>query len=234
MATRPTGMVGQNSLQGGVALRPTGLRGAPITNVENPCASGSSARRSSPCPTRLPRWPPSLRHRHQRHERIHQRLGGNPRGPIFVDIYADSARRSMDRHEVTSADLAQVVVKSRTAGALNESAQFRTSTTVGEVLSMRAVAGPLALAMRSPIGNGAAAPVVMSAEQAQCRGHTAVSIDASVPFIRRTPHSVHPPPGRTPVGRSSGHSHRPCASRGRQHTDRVGVGHVQEHSGRAW
>lgn len=45
---------------------------------------------------------------------------------------------------------------------------------------MRAIAGPLTLPMCSPIGDGAAALVVMSADRAQRRGISAVSIDASV------------------------------------------------------
>jgi acetyl-CoA acyltransferase len=195
------GMVGQNSLRGEVALRPTGLLGKPIVNVENACASGSSAFHLAYAQVAAGLSEVALAVGAEKLslpdrgavlamissgtdindiERIRERLGGDPRGSIFMDIYADSARRLMDRDGLTAADFAQVVVKSRAAGALNENAQFRSPTTVDEVLSMRAIAGPLTLPMCSPIGDGAAALVVMSAERAQRRGISAVSIDASV------------------------------------------------------
>ena len=194
-------LVGQNSLRGEVALRPTGLLGKPIVNVENACASGSSAFHLAYAQVAAGLSEVALAVGAEKLslpdrgavmaafssgtdindiERIRERLGGDPRGSIFMDIYADSARRLMDRHGLTAADFAQVVVKSRAAGALNENAQFRSPTTVDEVLSMRAIAGPLTLPMCSPISDGAAALVVMSAERAQRRGISAVSIDASV------------------------------------------------------
>lgn len=194
-------LVGQNSLRGEVALRPTGLLGKPIVNVENACASGSSAFHLAYAQVAAGLSEVALAVGAEKLSlpdrgavmaafssgtdindivRIRERLGGDPRGSIFMDIYGDSARGLMDRHGLTAADFAQVVVKSRAAGALNENAQFRSPTTVDEVLSMRAIAGPLTLPMCSPISDGAAALVVMSAERAQRRGISAVSIDASV------------------------------------------------------
>src|SRR5512145_488076 len=40
--TRQALLEGQNGIRGEVALRPSGIRGIPITNVENACASGST------------------------------------------------------------------------------------------------------------------------------------------------------------------------------------------------
>jgi acetyl-CoA acyltransferase len=41
--TRQPMLEGQNTIRGQVALRPLGLQGAPVVNIENACASGSSA-----------------------------------------------------------------------------------------------------------------------------------------------------------------------------------------------
>ena len=41
--TRQPMLEGQNTVRGQIALRPLGLTGIPVVNVENACASGSTA-----------------------------------------------------------------------------------------------------------------------------------------------------------------------------------------------
>jgi acetyl-CoA acetyltransferase len=83
-------------------------------------------------------------------------------GSIFMDIYAEKTRKYMRQTGATPEDFAQIVVKSRAAAALNPLAQFRTAMTVAQVLGARTVSEPLTLPMCSPIGDGAAALVLVS------------------------------------------------------------------------
>ncbi|MNV18684.1 Acetyl-CoA acetyltransferase [compost metagenome] len=83
-----------------------------------------------------------------------------------MDIYAERTRRYMEATGVTSADIAQIVVKSRHAASLNPFAQFRKLTTVEEVLAARMISNPLTLPMCSSIGDGAAAIVLVSSRVA--------------------------------------------------------------------
>ncbi|KAF7961619.1 hypothetical protein AWV80_41465 [Cupriavidus sp. UYMU48A] len=89
---------------------------------------------------------------------------GSGSGSIFMDIYAEKTRKYMAATGCTREDLAQIVVKSRRAASLNPVAQFRTPTTVEEVLASRVISDPLTLQMCSSIGDGAAAVVLCSPE----------------------------------------------------------------------
>jgi acetyl-CoA acetyltransferase len=92
------------------------------------------------------------------------------RRSLFMDIYAARAQRHMDLYGTTQADFAQVVVKNSGYGALNPLAQFRTKLTLDEVLAARTIAFPLTLPMCSPVGDGAAAAVLVSEVEARRRG----------------------------------------------------------------
>jgi benzoylsuccinyl-CoA thiolase BbsB subunit len=82
-------------------------------------------------------------------------------------LYAMRARRYMHDRGATIADLAEVAVKARRHGALNEIAQMRAETSVEEVLGSRPVADPLTLLQCCPTGDGAAALVLASAKAAR-------------------------------------------------------------------
>ena len=68
--------------------------------------------------------------------------------------------------------------KNRWHGSFNPHAQFRTPVTVDEVLASRMVADPLRLLMCAPVGDGAAALVVASADYARHRGGAGVGVAA--------------------------------------------------------
>lgn len=85
---------------------------------------------------------------------------------LFMDIYADMARRYMERSGATPEDFARVAVKAHNNGALNPKAQYRNRITIEEVLGSRMVSDPLTLLMCSPIGDGAAAVLLCSDEVA--------------------------------------------------------------------
>lgn len=71
----------------------------------------------------------------------------------------------MNAYGTTPEQMAWVASKNHHHGALNPRAQYREEVTVEEVLASREVAFPLTLMMCSPIGDGAAAAVIMSPER---------------------------------------------------------------------
>jgi acetyl-CoA acetyltransferase len=183
---------GQEMIRGQVALRHTGLLGIPIVNVENACASASSAFHlawmavaSGAADVALAIGSEKLTHPDK--EKSFAAIGtavdlgqqaemaarlGSSAGPrsFFMDIYAGLARDYMARSGATAEDFARVVVKNQRNGALNPNAQYGGEFTVEEVLASREVAAPLTVLMCSPIGDGAAALVLCSAEHARRLG----------------------------------------------------------------
>lgn len=89
---------------------------------------------------------------------------------LFMDIYATEAIEHMQRHGTTREQFAAVVAKNSRHGALNPRAQFRNQETVESVLAAREIIWPLTLPMCSPIGDGAAAVVLVSPRKARQLG----------------------------------------------------------------
>lgn len=178
-------ITGQEMIRGQAALRNSGLSGKPIVNVENACASGSTAFylawnavRSGQADVAVAVGAERMSHEDKRIsfgalakavdlEEEPKESTGTGTGSIFMDIYAEKTRKYMAATGTTAEDIAQIVVKSRKAASLNPVAQFRTETTVGEVLGSRMISNPLTLQMCSSIGDGAAAVVLCSPEFAK-------------------------------------------------------------------
>ncbi len=89
---------------------------------------------------------------------------------MFMDIYAGMAREYMQDTGATAQDFAFVAAKNSRHGARNPLAQFQNELTAEEVLSAPVIADPLTLPMCSPIGDGAAAAVVVSERLARQLG----------------------------------------------------------------
>jgi acetyl-CoA acetyltransferase len=89
-------------------------------------------------------------------------FGAGSSRSIFIDIYATWAREHMHRYGTTQRQLAAVSAKNSVHGSLNPKSQFRSIVTIAEVLSAREIVTPLTLPMCAPIGDGAAAVVVVS------------------------------------------------------------------------
>ena len=85
---------------------------------------------------------------------------------MFIDVYAMAARNHMERYGTTREQFAAVASKNSFHGSLNPLAQFREELTVDDVLADRLIVDPLTRSMCSPIGDGAAAAVVMSPRKA--------------------------------------------------------------------
>ena len=86
---------------------------------------------------------------------------------IFMDIYVAWAVEHMQKYGTTREQLAAVSAKNSAHGALNPFAQYRDVLTVDDVLNATEVLWPLTLPMCSPIGDGAAAMVIVSEQRAR-------------------------------------------------------------------
>ena len=91
---------------------------------------------------------------------------------LFMDIYATEAIAHMQAYGTTREQLAAVPAKNSRHGALNPRAQFQDVVSVEEVLAAREIVWPLTLPMCSPIGDGAAAVVLVSERKARELGIT--------------------------------------------------------------
>lgn len=178
-------VTGQEMIRAQSSLRNTGLAGKPMFNIENACASSSSAFNLAFTSVAAGQYDCVLVVGCEKltHEDKSVSFGAFARavdleekpdssiksgsGSVFMDIYAAKTRKWMEKGGVTPEDFAAVCVKSRLAGSLNEKAQFRRTTTVDEVLTSRMVSDPLTLFMCSSIGDGAAAIVVCSESYAR-------------------------------------------------------------------
>jgi acetyl-CoA acyltransferase len=99
---------------------------------------------------------------------------------MFMDIYAALARNHMQKYGTTKEQYAKVAVKNHYHGSLNPHAQYRERYTLQEILDSPLVAEPLTRLMCSPIGDGAAALVVTTAEKARQYTTKPVLMRASV------------------------------------------------------
>lgn len=183
---------GQHSIRGQVALRPLGLTGVPVTNVENACATGSTALHHAVVQVRGGAYDVVLAvgaekmnvgDRRARHEgftggfdvsdpdavrRTLNEIGGDhddtASGPrsVFTDIYAAHARGHMRLYGTTQRQLAMISAKNHDHAATNPYAHYRQPMSVDEVLSGRPLSYPLTVPMCAPVTDGAAAALVCS------------------------------------------------------------------------
>ena len=216
---------GQEMIRGQVALQDTGLSGLPLINVENACASGASAVHlawmtvaSGQADVAVAIGAEKLAHPMK--ERTFAAIGtavdvddppaaaaaslGGDAQPAkrspFMDIYAATAEEYAERTDCRLEDFAQVAVKNHGHGVLNPRAQYGSLLSVEDVLASRAIAGPLTLLMCSPIGDGAAALVVTSAD----------AVPSGQPTVRILASSIitgAPSQGQTPVTLAAGHAY---------------------------
>lgn len=85
-----------------------------------------------------------------------------PDRTIFMDTYAMQACHHMKRYGTTQRQIAAAAAKNHNHGALNPKAQYRFRMTPEDVLADRPITYPLTRAMCAPVGDGAAAAVVVS------------------------------------------------------------------------
>jgi len=193
-------VTGQESVRGQVILSSIGVGKIPIVNVENACASGSTAlyqacamvtaglhdvvlalgveKLTHPDKARsfaafagamdvdeLAEMMAALAKAAEKSEGGSGGAGQNR--SMFMDVYAMAARNHMARYGTTQRQFAEVAAKNSLHGSLNPNAQFREELTVEDVLADRLIVDPLTRSMCSPIGDGAAAAIVMSRDRAR-------------------------------------------------------------------
>jgi len=175
-------ITGQACIPGQAALRHTGLLGIPIVNVENACASGSTAfslacntlaagaadvaivvgaeKLSHPDKARSFAAFSSGYDQEEPPTLTAEQQDGAQARSVFMDVYAHMARDYMAMSGATAEDFANIAVKAHRHGALNPKAQYGEEVSTEAVLASRGVVDPLTLLMCSPLSDGAAALVL--------------------------------------------------------------------------
>jgi acetyl-CoA acetyltransferase len=195
-------VTGQECIRGQVILRSIGLGKLPVVNVENACASASTALHQACAMVTaglydvvLALGVEKLYHEDKRKsfaafsgavdveamasiiEGLKRNAaergaksaasGAGEKRSMFMDIYAALGRSHMERFGTTVEQFAGVSAKNSFHGSLNPRAQFREVLSVADVLAAPMIAEPLTRPMCSPIGDGAAAVVVVSPRKAR-------------------------------------------------------------------
>jgi acetyl-CoA acetyltransferase len=169
------GHVLQGTTAGQKVLYSVGATGVPIFNVENACASGTTALRAAAMAVGSGMAKVALAvgfevmgkgaiptRGDERLEALASK--GAPAMPaMFSRVFAAHA----ERYGTSLEQLAMVSVKNRAYGAKNPRAQFHDPVTLDDVMASREVAPPLRLLMCCPTTSGAAAAVVSSADVAR-------------------------------------------------------------------
>ena len=109
-----------------------------------------------------------------------EKAGAGKSRSMFMDFYAEFARSHMRKYGTTKEQYAGIAAKNHTNGSLNPHAQFQTPRSVEDILASPMIADPLTRMMCSPIGDGAAALVLTSAEKAKEFTTKPVYVKASV------------------------------------------------------
>ncbi len=135
-------VTGQVAMVGQVVLSAAGIHGIPVFNIDNACAGSSSA--------------------------LHLALlairAGAVRSVLVVGVekmYSDDRAK---KRELCLETLVAILVKNRCYAAANPLVQYREPMIVEQVFAVRIVTEPLTTLMCVPIGDGASAAVVSTAE----------------------------------------------------------------------
>jgi acetyl-CoA acetyltransferase len=195
-------ITGQECIRGQVVLRSAGIGGIPVINVENACASASTAFHQAATMVAAGVYDVVLalgveKLYHEDKTRSFKAIGSavdteemaaimeglkksakaqgadaaasgqGEKRSMFMDFYAASARRHMEKYGTTARQFAAVAAKNALHGSLNPKAQFQQALSVDEVLAEPMIAEPLTRPMCSPIGDGAAAAVIVSEKKAR-------------------------------------------------------------------
>jgi acetyl-CoA acetyltransferase len=203
MGNAAAGVVtGQEMIRGQVALREIGIGRIPVVNVENACASSSTAFQQACAMVTAGLYDVVLACGSEKlyHEDKARSFAAftsavdveDPDGAlnvlkrmaaetgvtldpasigvnrsIFMDIYSVMALNHMAKYGSTREHFAMVTAKNSFHGSMNPRAQFQEVMSVADVLAARTIVAPLTLPMCSPIGDGAAAVILVSERKAR-------------------------------------------------------------------
>lgn len=186
---------GQEGVRGQTVLQHAGLSELPVINVENACASASTAFRGA--------WLEVASGAHDialavgvekmfvgDTARSLAALAGDSEAELasmgmqFSATYAISPkynlRQKMVDYDWTAEDYALCAVKASRNGSLNPMAQHRKPLTVEQVLASPMISDPLTLYMCSSIGDGAAAAILCPLAHAHRYTQKPITVAASV------------------------------------------------------
>ena len=190
------GYVYGESTCGQRAVYPLGLTGIPVYNVNNNCATGSTALFMAKqfveggladCVLALgfekmekgslglkygDRIPPM-----DRHVALMMELRGFAPAPPAPQIFGNAGREHMERYGTTPEQLAKVAEKNHRHSAHNPNSQFQDTYSVEEILAAPMVYEPLTKLQCCPTSDGAAAAVVCSQEVIERHGLGARAVE---------------------------------------------------------
>jgi acetyl-CoA acetyltransferase len=191
-------ITGQASVVGQSVLRAQGFSGIPVFNVDNACAGSSSALslavqavRSGAARTVIVVGVEKLYHEDK--ERTFRALNGAAdlegidltdvdlgRESVFVKrAYPPRVKAYTEKYPLAAETLAEIAVKNRANAGKNPMAQYTKPLTLEEILESRMVVEPITALMCAPIGDGASAAIVTSADVARSDGARPVWVRAS-------------------------------------------------------
>lgn len=201
-------VTGQECIRGQVVLRAYGIDEIPVINVENACASSSTAFHlawmavaSGMYDIVLALGVEKLYHEDKKVSfraigsavdvemmaSIKQVLsdsktgeGAGEKRSLFMDFYAMLARLHMEMYGTKKEHFAMIAEKNHYHGSLNPHAQYREVYTLQEIMNAPVVVEPLTRLMCSPIGDGAAAAILCNARIAKRFTIKPVYVKASV------------------------------------------------------
>jgi acetyl-CoA acetyltransferase len=166
-----------------------GLTGVPVINVNNACATGSSAlylarnfvaggladcalaigfekmERGSLGIKFTDRTPPMYRHFRDMKARR-----GMTKAPAAAQVFGNAGREYMDRHGVSSEAFARVAVKNHRHSVNNPNSQFRDAYSLEDVLTAPMIYEPLTKLQCCPTSDGGAAAIIASARYVREHG----------------------------------------------------------------
>jgi len=166
-----------------------GVSGIPTTRIENACASGGFALRaavdavgSGASELALVAGVEKMTDVPNARRRYWLGVSGDTEwerlaGLTFAGVYGLIASRYLSEHHVGPEALAAVAVKNHANGALNPNAHFRKPVRLDQVAAAPRVADPLGLYDCCPVSDGAAALLVVPAEEARHYTDTPVFVE---------------------------------------------------------
>jgi len=201
-------VTGQVSVIGQSVLRANGFIGIPVFNIDNACASSSSALTlavqailSDSAETVLALGVEKLMSSDRTKAYVALNGAADPdfiaaagidvtKDSIFVTaIYPERLKRYADAYGLRAEVLAQIAVKNRANARTNAMAQYREPITLDDVLKSRQIVGPITALMCAPIGDGASA-VVLTRKDRTTKNQRPVWMRASAVGMGGSPDGV--------------------------------------------
>lgn len=179
------GNVNNGMAPGQRVLSKVGVMGIPTVNVENACASGSTAFHQAYLSIASGLYEVAIAAGVEKMASGLLDLGmKDPESEMGLVVtpawFAMEAVRHMAEYGTTIEQISQVSVKNHRHAVFNPNAQFQREFSLEEVLNSRMVADPLTLLNMCPNGDGAAAAILCGAEKAKRYGGKAIRVAASV------------------------------------------------------